>query len=150
MLLGFGIYVYTFYWTERLHFCHKISPSWQVPRRFILRSAIPRKNSVLIGVGIHTYDPLMRESFFSIFSSVTGPETFHSPQRNSAKEYFVIAMAAIQIPVCWIMGVWLTAFSLDILTRTIVVCSSVLQCVAVHLVETYWHTLQRTVSYAKD
>ncbi len=40
----------------------------------------------------------MRAIFFGIiFFFCSGVETFHSPQRNAAKEYFVLAMAAMQV-----------------------------------------------------
>jgi len=58
---------------------------------------------VLLGMGGSMSFFMLKTIASAIIPS--GPETFHSPQRNSAKEYFVIAMAAIQIPVCWIMGV---------------------------------------------
>ena len=35
--------------------------------------------------------------FFGIILFFSGVETFHSPQRNAAKEYFVLAMAAMQV-----------------------------------------------------
>jgi hypothetical protein len=57
----------------------------QVYRSSIRRNAMRRKNT---SCSLFFWHDLL---FFS------GVETFHSPQRNAAKEYFVLAMAAMQV-----------------------------------------------------
>ena len=58
---------------------------------------------VLLGMGASMSFFMLKAVAAAIIPA--GPDNFQSPQRNVAKEYFVLAIAGLQIPVCWFMGI---------------------------------------------